>query len=413
MNPSSPIPPAPPPVAVLFSRFGPYHRARLHAAALLLRERTATPLIGIEVADRDRENPWVDTPTPSAFRSLTLFPGQDYRDLPPARIVAALDAALSRERPAAVAIPGWSAPEALAGLRWCRTTATPAILMSESSRHDAARQPWREWLKARIVRQFAAALVGGRANRDYAIALGIPASRVFLGYDAVDNDYFARGADAARANADSIRSQRHLPTNYFLASSRFIAKKNIMGLLDAFARYRARSTRPPWHLVLCGDGPLRADIDQEIQRLQLTDIVHRPGFVPYADLPDYYALAGAFVHASLSEQWGLVVNEALAAGLPVLVSRACGCAPDLVVEGRNGFSFDPTDTEALAALLLRMAEGNLDHPAMRTAARDHIAHWGPARFADGLTQALSATHLSPFRPLDRLVVNLTLQRATP
>ena len=79
------------------------------------------------------------------------------------------------------------------------------------------------------------------------------------------------------------------------------------------------------------------------------------GFKQYDELPAYYGLASAFVHASTTEQWGLVVNEAMASGLPVLVSDRCGCAPDLVEDGVNGFTFDPYDVEALAGLMQRVA----------------------------------------------------------
>src|SRR5438270_5875540 len=81
--------------------------------------------------------------------------------------------------------------------------------------------------------------------------------------------------------------------------------------------------------------------------------VHLPGFKHYSELQVYYALAKAFVHASTTEQWGLVVNEAIASGLPVIVSERCGCAPELVRD--NGFTFDPTDEYALASRLLSMA----------------------------------------------------------
>ncbi len=76
-----------------------------------------------------------------------------------------------------------------------------------------------------------------------------------------------------------------------------------------------------------------------------------PGFKPYDELPVYYALANAFVHASTSEQWGLVVNEAIATGLPVIVSNRCGCAPELV--NGNGFTFDPTNEDELTDAAVR------------------------------------------------------------
>ena len=87
-----------------------------------------------------------------------------------------------------------------------------------------------------------------------------------------------------------------------------------------------------------------------------------PGFKQYPELPLYYGLAGAFVLPSLTEPWGLVVNEAMAAGLPVVVSDRCGCASDLVRPGENGFAFDPCDIEQLAALLGQFRAEYNDRP---------------------------------------------------
>ena len=133
-------------------------------------------------------------------------------------------------------------------------------------------------------------------------------------------------------------------------------------LIRAYARYRrladsredgqrAKDNRP-WDLVLLGDGPLKADICRLISDFRLHGHVHLRGFIQYRELPAYYALADAFVHASTTEQWGLVVNEAMATGLPVIVSNRCGCVPDLVAEGKNGFTFDPGSVESLAKLML-------------------------------------------------------------
>jgi glycosyltransferase involved in cell wall biosynthesis len=122
-----------------------------------------------------------------------------------------------------------------------------------------------------------------------------------------------------------------------------------------------------------------------------------PGFKQYPDLRAYYGLASAFVHASTTEPWGLVVNEAMASGLPVLVSNRCGCAPDLVRDGVNGFTFDPGNVEQLAHLMLKVSTLNYQLSTFSVASRRIVASWGADRFASGLHQAAEAALGAPMQ----------------
>jgi glycosyltransferase involved in cell wall biosynthesis len=233
------------------------------------------------------------------------------------------------------------------------------------------------------------------------IDLGMKADRIFPGYDAVDNGHFAAGAKSIRSDPGA-RARFGLPDQYFLASNRFIPKKNLPGLLRGFAHYRKTTNRLPWDLVLLGDGPLRGEVEQLIHELHLTGAVHLPGFKQYCDLPAYYGLASAFVHASTTEQWGLVVNEAMAAGLPVIIADRCGCAPDLVQEGVNGFTFDPNDSSALAKFMLKISSGEVDLAAFGTASQRIIASWGPDTFAANFWRSAETAITTPAVP-SRLV----------
>ncbi len=154
--------------------------------------------------------------------------------------------------------------------------------------------------------------------------------------------------------------------------------------------------------VLVRDGVI-ADIDwgavpeapEGAETIDCGGHVLTPGYKQYDELPAYYGLASAFVMPSLSETWGLVVNEAMAAGLPVIVSDRCGCAPDLVREGRNGLLFDPRDADALAGAMGHLAHGGADRASMGEASRAIIAGWGPGRFALGLRAAVDAALTAP------------------
>jgi glycosyltransferase involved in cell wall biosynthesis len=205
----------------------------------------------------------------------------------------------------------------------------------------------------------------------------------------VDNAYFARRALEIRNSEFEIRKKCGLPENYFLSSARFIEKKNLPRLIRAYAQYRQRSEvagNAPWKLVLLGDGPLRESLSSQLSTLNLHAHVHLPGFKQYDELPVYYAFARAFVHASTIEQWGLVVNEAVASGLPVIVSNRCGCVPELV--NGNGFTFDPLDEQELTARLLEMASlSEHDLECFAETSRGIAARFAPDRFGEGLESA--------------------------
>ena len=352
--------------------------------------------------------------------------------------------ALEQADPDVVFAPGWILPDSVLVLHWAARHGKPVVLFSESSRHDEPRKAWRERIKSALVSHASAALVGGRSHAAYLESLGMPPDRIFLGYDAVDNGFFA---------SESARWRGTQPPSppYFLASARFVPKKNLPRLLEAYAAYvrssgrrskdRAPGTGETWPLVLLGDGDGKPALLAHAETLGLEPVerapwepgtspqvggtaksegetegpvLFLPGFRQIEELPRFYAGAGAFVHASTTEQWGLVVNEAMASGLPVLVSERCGCVPELVREGDNGWTFDPGDVEGLAGLMARVAAlPPRARSAMGEASRRLVADWGPERFAAGLMAAAEkALEIGPRRGtvLDRTLLGLLARR---
>jgi len=378
-------------IAILFDNFGPYHVARLNAAS------DVCTLLGIELHPQSRDYGWQPDIGPRSFHSVTL--SEPSVGVPSAvKHLTQLQDALDTFRPHCVFVPGWSARYALAAIEWCRSRKVPAVLMSESTWRDIPRARAKESMKTWIVSMCSSALVGGAPHVEYLVKLGMPPDRIFQGYDAVDNEYFHEKSKIARSRPADFRQKLKLPQHYFIAVARFFPKKNLPWLIETYAKYRQAfahapgvanqpSRATPWSLVLLGDGPNRPLLAQQISDLDLDVHIIVPGFIPYEDMPDYYALAGAFVHASRSEPWGLVVNEAMASGLPVLVSNACGCAPDLVRDGHNGFLFDPASTEQLVELMLRFSTQPGDLPAMGKAGVELISNWGLDRFASGVRAA--------------------------
>jgi glycosyltransferase involved in cell wall biosynthesis len=224
------------------------------------------------------------------------------------------------------------------------------------------------------------------------MSLGMSKDRIFLGYDIVNNTFFAR---QPRVVVDPASTHSHR-TPVVLASSRFIARKNLPLLIRAFARAQER-VPVKWNLILLGDGPQREALSTLITTLNLTGTVFLPGFMNSAECRRHYHEADVFVHPATTEQWGLVVNEAMAAQLPVIVSRTCGCVPELVEDGTTGFTFSPTDEDTLVAALTKvMSNAPLRATLGRNALQRVSTVCGPDTFgkaaADAALLAVARTH---------------------
>ena len=273
-------------IAIIFDNFGPYHLARLRAAARV------ADVLGVEVAASSAEYAWKretesgkqktesgDEFQISDVKTVTLLERGTSRGISSRELAARLNRALEDFQPQAVFIPGWSSRMAFIALSWCARNGVPVVTMSESTEWDEARTGWKEWMKRRIVGLCSAALVGGRPHKDYMVKLGMPAERVFLGYDAVDNDYFAQ-------SAKEVRRKFGLPDKYFLASARFIKKKNLPRLIQAYARYRelAEMEVGSWKLEVGGEKSAIGNMEScaawrrpDVFKSQVSSLKSQPG----------------------------------------------------------------------------------------------------------------------------------------
>ena len=292
-----------------------------------------------------------------------------------AQVSAKTESTLEAVSPDCVVVSGYSFPASIALIKAASARRIPVVVCSESNSFDTGRKPHVEWIKRQVLSNTSAAIVGGSPQHDYMLELGLPDQAVFLRYNSVDNDHFA-----SSCNTSTTRT-------VFCAVARFTEKKNHIGLIRAFSRFK-KETASNAVLNIAGDGPLRPEIEALIGELIPDGSVQLVGPVPYPELPKFYTTSSAFIHPSTTEQWGLVINEAMAAGLPVLVSDRCGCAPDLVEDDVTGRQFSPFDEEDIVAALSWFdALTDESRRKMGKCAKERIADWHPSRFAEELETA--------------------------
>jgi len=240
---------------------------------------------------------------------------------------------------------------------WGKHNNKYSIMMTDSWKSMTLNFPLSNFLKGYFIKKYYDYLfLSGHRSVEYFTNMGYPIDKIWIGVDVVDNDHFS-----GQKGEFSINNDQHLKKikslgNYFLCVARFHPDKNIKILLEAFHEYRQSGGL--WNLLIVGDGPEKQNLNKIAEMIPGAQLEN---WIEYEALPKYYQNASCFVLPSINETWGLVVNEAMASGLPVLVSRECGCQPNLCIRGINGYDFSPFDSKQLSKLLLKISTStNLD-----------------------------------------------------
>ena len=288
-----------------------------------------------------------------------------------------------------VFVIGWSSKISRAVVSKAKYLGCRVVLMLEGQKKDRKRVFWKEAYKRfYFMRKVDAVFCGGKTHASYARWLGFSSEKIFTGYDAVDNRFWSNLATKARLHESVIRKQLNLEQSYFVASGRFVEKKNFVGLLTAYAKYLKISNSPKLNLIIIGDGPLRGKIEATIDKYGLSSRVMLPGYLDPSEIAKFFSFAAAFIMSSSHyEQWGLVVNEAMACGLPVIVSDICGCAPDLLSNGKNGFTYAANDLDQLTDLMSLIGSNKIDLCAMGRSSSLIIEKYGLNQFTESFYKA--------------------------
>jgi glycosyltransferase involved in cell wall biosynthesis len=230
----------------------------------------------------------------------------------------------------------------------------------------------------------------GSANAEFYRSMGVPEGRIFRMPYTIDN---ARFAEASRLTPAERAAERQAlgargDDPIVLFAAKLQPRKRPLDLVRAAAKLEAEGLR--FHLAFVGSGELEGEVRSLTAQLGLSSTGFT-GFVNQSRLPAIYGASDVFVLPSENEPWGLAVNEAMAAGLPVVASREIGSVPDLVADGVNGATFPAGDVDALAGALRRTIGDAAVRRAMGEASRARIARWSYAEALAGLMDGLAAT----------------------
>jgi glycosyltransferase involved in cell wall biosynthesis len=293
---------------------------------------------------------------------------------------------LQRHRPDVVVASGWSTFAAQAAIVWCRARRVPYLLVVESHDRDP-RRAWRRLVKGavvpRIVRGAAGVLVTGTLVKESMIARGAAPDRIETFANTIDVDAFSTRADTLGPRRSELRANLGIREDEVavVCVARLVRDKSLDILLRAVA-----AAGRPLVLVLVGDGPERKALETLAQELSARAIF--VGAVEWERSVESYVAADVFALVSRHEPWGVVVNEAAACGLPLLLSDHVGAARDLLRDGENGLLVSAGDVAGTATALRRLAADGELRSRFGAASRRRVAGWGYDESVHGFVRLL-------------------------
>lgn len=293
---------------------------------------------------------------------------------------------LQEIRPDVVIVNGWVVKTCLQVLWACKRLRTPCVVRGEAN--DLRERPfWKRWLQRLLVRQYAACLFIGHANKAFYLSRGVTEKNLFASPYCVDNERFGQATALIAKERDALRASWGISpdTVCYLFCGKFQRKKHPVELLEAFRA--AGNTGVAIHLLMVGDGELRETCEKYAAEHDLQ--VTFTGFLNQTEIIRAYVAADCLVLPSdAGETWGLVVNEAMACRRPALVSDQAGCTIDLVEAGVTGDVFRFGDWGGLANTLRRYGGDAVCLEAMGKRAREKVQAFSPEAAARGIHTAV-------------------------
>jgi glycosyltransferase involved in cell wall biosynthesis len=275
-----------------------------------------------------------------------------------------LPPALRERRPSCVVVGGFGA-DAITCARWCRKTRVPLVIWSGGWPGREGRIGRLSLMnRKRLVRKASAFVAYGSASADYLVSLGAAPDRVFRAWNTVDLEGIAESARAAAVRRPELAQKYRLATRNLLYVGTIVESKGLRELVSA-----ALFMQPPgpeWAIHFVGAGPLRQELETTVQTAHMESHFRFHGLRPAEDVAELLGVADGLLLPTKREAWGLVLNEAMACGVPVVASPWAGATRDLIEDGVTGYVVEPSDIGKLAEIMSRLIS---DDPACRAVGR--------------------------------------------
>jgi glycosyltransferase involved in cell wall biosynthesis len=340
-----------PSMLFLWESFGPHHIDRIQACCAHFAGRFE--VYGVEIATFDANYEWRGSIGTNRFVKVILFPNSLRQEVGHVRCFLRLVATCLRLRSKYLFFCNFNELSVFAAALVLRLLGRHLILMNDSKFDDKQRRLWKEMLKSVFYLPYSAAVAAGQRSKAYFGFFGFREDRIAVGYDTVSVERIRSMAGVEPAPGGMPHGERH-----FTIVARFVPKKNLGLALDAYAHYCEQHEGTPRELHICGSGELEPVLREQVKRLGLTT-VRLLGYRLENEVARLLGSSLALILPSVEEQHGLVINEAVAMGVPVLASDNCGARDLLLRTGINGFVFEPDNAMGLAGLMARL-DGNAE-----------------------------------------------------
>jgi len=291
-------------------------------------------------------------------------------------------------------VTGWNLKSFWQAITACRRAGVP-VLVRGDSRHTRRTPVYKRIVKSVVypwlLNQLDACLYVGKSNREYLQSYGVPENRLYFSPHCVDNIRFSEQSMKYKDSVYETRKAMGISEHAYvcLFVGKFIDIKRPIDLVRAAEKLITSGMQIT--CIFAGSGPLEASIREESRKLGVPAVF--PGFVNTGSIAKYYSLADVLVLPSASETWGLVVNEAMACGVPVVVSSEVGCAPDLVRPGETGMVYSVGDTDEMATSIKTVLDLNVYH-SLKSDLKRVIDEYSPENAARGMLDAVNTLKTS-------------------